>query len=75
MVFNLLDLIGLTGLDLVWDIVAFFISLILVLMVVQINAAIEKSGKGLSGHAQGSGRFGHGAPHDTGRVCPRQTRS
>ena len=45
MVFNLLDLIGLTGLDLVWDIVAFFISLILVMMVVQINAAIEKSGK------------------------------
>jgi len=45
LVFNLLDLIGLTGLDLVWDIVAFFISLILVMMVVQINAAIEKSGK------------------------------
>ncbi len=45
MVFNLLDLIGFPGLDIVWDIVAFFISLIVVLMLVQINAAIEKSGK------------------------------
>ncbi len=40
MVFNLLP-----GLDLVWDIVAFIISFILILMLVQINAAIEKSGK------------------------------
>ena len=45
MVFNLFDLIGLPGLDLVWDIIAFVISLIVILMLVQINAAIEKSGK------------------------------
>lgn len=32
-------------LALVWDIAAFFISLILIMLVVQINAAIEKSGK------------------------------
>jgi len=35
----------LPGLELVWDIVAFIISFILILMLVQINAAIEKSGK------------------------------
>ncbi|UCH05709.1 MAG: phosphatidate cytidylyltransferase [Candidatus Thorarchaeota archaeon] len=40
MVFN-----PLPGLELVWDIVAFIISFILILMLVQINAAIEKSGK------------------------------
>lgn len=40
MVFN-----PLPGLTLVWDIVAFIISFIVVLMLVQINAAIEKSGK------------------------------
>ncbi len=45
MVFNLLDLLGLTGLYWVWDIVAFFISLIVILMLVQINAKIEQSGK------------------------------
>jgi dolichol kinase len=45
MVFNLFDLIGLPGLDIVWDIIAFIISLLVVLMLVQINAAIEKSGK------------------------------
>ncbi len=45
MVFNLLDLLGFPGLELVWDIIAFFISLIVVMMLVQINAAIEKSGK------------------------------
>ncbi|MFW9909052.1 MAG: diacylglycerol/polyprenol kinase family protein [Candidatus Thorarchaeota archaeon] len=41
MVFNPLG----PGLELVWDIVAFVISLILILLLVQINAAIEKSGK------------------------------
>ncbi len=45
MVFNLFDLIGFPGLDLVWDIIAFVISLLVVLMLVKINAAIEKSGK------------------------------
>ncbi len=35
----------LPGLELVWDIVAFIISFVVVLMLVQINAAIEKSGK------------------------------
>lgn len=40
MVFN-----PLPGLELVWDIVAFVISFIVILMLVQINAAIEKSGK------------------------------
>jgi dolichol kinase len=40
MVFN-----PLPDLELVWDIVAFIISFILILMLVQINAAIEKSGK------------------------------
>ena len=35
----------LPGLELVWDIVAFVISFIVILMLVQINAAIEKSGK------------------------------
>ena len=40
MVFN-----PLPGLELIWDIVAFFISLILIMMLVQINAKIEKSGK------------------------------
>ena len=40
MVFN-----PLPGLELVWDVVAFIISFILILMLVQINAAIEKSGK------------------------------
>ena len=40
MVFN-----PLPGLELVWDIVAFIISFILILLLVQINAAIEKSGK------------------------------
>ncbi|MHA2380405.1 MAG: diacylglycerol/polyprenol kinase family protein [Candidatus Thorarchaeota archaeon] len=40
MVFN-----PLPGLELVWDIVAFIISFILIMMLVQINAAIEKSGK------------------------------
>jgi dolichol kinase len=45
MVFNLLDLLGFPGLDLVWDIIAFFISLIVILMLVQINAKIEQSGK------------------------------
>ena len=45
MVFNLFDVLMLPGLELVWDIIAFFISLIVVLMLVQINAAIEKSGK------------------------------
>jgi phytol kinase len=34
----------LPGLELVWDIVAFIISFILILMLVQINARIEKSG-------------------------------
>jgi dolichol kinase len=41
MVFNPLG----PGLDWIWDIVAFIISFILILMLVQINAAIEKSGK------------------------------
>ena len=45
MVFNLLDILGFPGLELVWDIIAFIISLIVVMMLVQINAAIEKSGK------------------------------
>ena len=45
MVFNLLDMLGLTGLEIVWDAIAFVISFILILMLVQINAAIEKSGK------------------------------
>ncbi len=45
MVFNLFDLIDLPGLEIVWDIIAFVISLVVVLMLVQINAAIEKSGK------------------------------
>ncbi|MHA1909386.1 MAG: diacylglycerol/polyprenol kinase family protein [Candidatus Thorarchaeota archaeon] len=45
MVFNLFDLIGFPGLDLVWDVIAFFISLIVILMLVQINAKIEQSGK------------------------------
>lgn len=45
MVFNLLDLLGFTGLEIVWDIIAFVISLILVMMLVQINAKIEASGK------------------------------
>ncbi|UCE11682.1 MAG: phosphatidate cytidylyltransferase [Candidatus Thorarchaeota archaeon] len=40
MVFN-----PLPGWELVWDIVAFVISFVLILMLVQINAAIEKSGK------------------------------
>jgi dolichol kinase len=40
MVFN-----PLPGLEIVWDIAAFIISFILILMLVQINAAIEKSGK------------------------------
>ncbi len=40
MVFN-----PLPGLELVWDIVAFFVSFIVIMMLVQINAAIEKSGK------------------------------
>ncbi|MFW9886312.1 MAG: phosphatidate cytidylyltransferase, partial [Candidatus Thorarchaeota archaeon] len=40
MVFN-----PLPGLELVWDIAAFVISFIVILMLVQINAAIEKSGK------------------------------
>ncbi|MFX1473109.1 MAG: phosphatidate cytidylyltransferase [Promethearchaeota archaeon] len=40
MVFN-----PLPGFELVWDIVAFVISFIVILMLVQINAAIEKSGK------------------------------
>ncbi|MFW9974518.1 MAG: phosphatidate cytidylyltransferase [Candidatus Thorarchaeota archaeon] len=40
MVFN-----PLPGLELVWDIVAFIISFIVILMLVQINARIEKSGK------------------------------
>jgi len=40
MVFN-----PLPGLEWAWDIVAFIISFILILMLVQINAAIEKSGK------------------------------
>lgn len=39
MVFN-----PLPGFELVWDIVAFFISFIVILMLVQINAKIEKSG-------------------------------
>jgi dolichol kinase len=39
LVFNLFDLLGFPGLDLVWDIIA------VILMLVQINAAIEKSGK------------------------------
>jgi len=34
-----------SDLQLIWDIVAFFISFIMVLLVVQINGAIEKSGK------------------------------
>jgi len=41
MVFNPLG----PGLELVWDIIAFFIAFFAVLMAVQINAAIEKSGK------------------------------
>lgn len=41
MVFNPLG----PGLELVWDIIAFIISFVAVLMAVQINAAIEKSGK------------------------------
>jgi dolichol kinase len=41
MVFNPLG----PGLELVWDIIAFIIGFFLILMVVQINAAIEKSGK------------------------------
>jgi dolichol kinase len=45
LVFNLLDILGLTGLDYVWDFIAFIISFIVILMLVQINAAIEKSGK------------------------------
>ncbi len=45
MVFNLLDMFGFPGLDLVWDIIAFIVSFFLILMLVQINAAIEKSGK------------------------------
>jgi dolichol kinase len=45
MVFNLLDLLGFPGLDLVWDIIAFFISLMVILMLVQINAKVEQSGK------------------------------
>lgn len=45
MVFNLFDMLGFPGLDLVWDIIAFIISFFLILMLVQINAAIEKSGK------------------------------
>jgi dolichol kinase len=45
MVFNLFDILGFPGLDLVWDIIAFFISLIVILMLVQINAKIEQSGK------------------------------
>ncbi|MFX1367451.1 MAG: phosphatidate cytidylyltransferase [Promethearchaeota archaeon] len=45
MVFNILDLFGFPGLDLVWDVIAFIVSFILILMLVQINAAIEKSGK------------------------------
>jgi dolichol kinase len=45
LVFNLFDLLGFPGLDLVWDIIAFIISFIVILMLVQINAAIEKSGK------------------------------
>jgi phytol kinase len=35
----------LPGLELVWDIVAFIISFVVILMLVQINAKIEKSGK------------------------------
>ncbi len=42
MVFNLFDLLGFPGLELVWDIIAFIISFIVILMLVQINAAIEK---------------------------------
>jgi dolichol kinase len=42
LVFNLFDLLGFPGLDLVWDIIAFIISFIVILMLVQINAAIEK---------------------------------
>jgi dolichol kinase len=45
LVFNLFDLLGFTGLDFVWDFIAFIISFIVILMLVQINAAIEKSGK------------------------------
>jgi phytol kinase len=45
MVFNLFDILSFPGLDLVWDIIAFIISFVLILMLVQINAAIEKSGK------------------------------
>ncbi|NHI83598.1 MAG: phosphatidate cytidylyltransferase [Candidatus Thorarchaeota archaeon] len=45
MVFNLLELLGFPGLELVWDFIAFIVSFILILMLVQINAAIEKSGK------------------------------
>ncbi len=45
MVFNLFDLVGLPGLYWIWDIIAFFISLIVILMLVQINAKIEQSGK------------------------------
>jgi dolichol kinase len=41
MVFNPLG----PGLELIWDIIAFIISFVVVLMVVQINAAIERSGK------------------------------
>jgi len=41
MVFNPLG----PGLDWLWDIVAFIISFILIMLLVQINAAIEKSGK------------------------------
>lgn len=41
MVFNLLG----PGLELVWDIIAFVISLIVIMMLVQINAKIEASGK------------------------------
>jgi dolichol kinase len=45
LVFNLFDLLNLPGLELVWDIIAFIISLIVILMLVQINAKIEQSGK------------------------------
>lgn len=42
---NVLVFNPLPGFELVWDIVAFIISFIVILMLVQINAAIEKSGK------------------------------
>jgi phytol kinase len=44
LVFNPLEMLGLTGLEIVWDVIAFVISFIIILMLVQINAAIEKSG-------------------------------